>query len=1077
MTRLINFCWCWFKWGLIACAIAAALAVPYFYQRMDSEIRCRVEEHFAQHYPGLQVKIRSAVLMKGEGISVRGLSIVDPAAAGPGGELLTYDECFIACSTDLSGLLSGELSPKQIVIRRPMLRMTRRADGTWSAARLLPLPRFSEGASPEVRVENGTIEVFDPTKSPACSITVRDVNLTFSPVSAADSAIQGDSPIFAGRGGTAGANGSMAKIGTVPPTRRRRIQGTATGDYFRQVAFDGEVDLDRPALNLSGKIEGMEISPEMRGTLPDLQGCKLALLSSLRGETEAHFQVSYDPAAEERWKFDVTGQLAHGRFEDPRLPHHPLTEIQASIHLDNRGFSIPELKARSNQATLTLACSGGLGADSPMDLEGEIHQLPLDVDQQLLALVPDKLQQHWRELHPEGVIDAHVQLHCDGHHWTPRVRVKCQNVSFAFQDFPYQFDHGSGVLDLIDDALTFNVFVYSEKQLVHLKGAVRNPFSGATGWLQANCDALPLDKKLFDALPAESQPFAQSLNLRGAAMVELVLSQDIPNGPLHKHLRAWADKAVNCSLCYKDFPVAVSKIVGQAEMRDGNWWFRNLEGYNGTSRITGDATFLDTPKGDELVLRLNASNVPLDRELRDALPAGMGQVWTTLQPRGTIDLAANVHYLRRGDLLDVGVRAMPRSEACSLEPVQFPYRLENVQGVFTYGGGRLSFERFSAWHGAVKMGCNGACSFQPDGGWQLRLDRITVDGLRLDRQFMQFLPPQLKKNLGELNATGRISLPDGSLVVTRSGDPAKPADWQWSFPLDLNQVGLDCGVRLENLFGNVRVGGWSDGTRFQMRGETALWSMTYRDLQFTEVTGPFWIDEQKAMFGSWVAQQDNQSLARGQPPATPRHVVANVVGGTIYGDGFAFMGQQPSYRVQCHLVDADLAACDRELTGKDRNLRGRVLADAELRGTGHTARGLTGRGSLHLREANIYELQGMVALLKTLSLKPPDPNAFSTSDADFHIEDERVKFDKLNFNGDAFSLAGKGEMSFQGEMNVVFRATLGRGDAGIPLIRNLFASASQQILEIHGTGNVRNPQFKQEALPGLNQALKNLKEQ
>ena len=197
----------------------------------------------------------------------------------------------------------------------------------------MPLPRLDD-AMPEVRVENGTIEIFDPTKSPPCTLTLRDVNLSFSPI--------------------------PPPPGMPETTRRRRVQGTATGDNFRQVSFDGEVDIDRPAVNLTGKIEGLEISPEMREALPDMQGCNLALLASLRGETEAGFQISYDPAAEEKWKFDVNGNLTHGRLEDPRLPHYPLTEIQAAVHVDNRGFSISDLKARSNQATLSLSCSGGL---------------------------------------------------------------------------------------------------------------------------------------------------------------------------------------------------------------------------------------------------------------------------------------------------------------------------------------------------------------------------------------------------------------------------------------------------------------------------------------------------------------------------------------------------------------------------------------------------------------------------------------------------------------------------------------------------------------------------------------------
>jgi hypothetical protein len=1059
VTRLINFCWFWFKWGLIACAIGAALAVPYFYQRMDNEIRCRVEDLFARHYTGLQVKIRSAALMKGEGISIRGLSIVDPAAEGPGGELLNYDECFIACPTDLSGLLSGELRPTRIVIRRPTLRMTRRGDGTWSAARLLPLPRFTDGAIPEVRVENGTIEVFDPTKSPPCTTTFRDVNLSFSPLP------------------------DLSKLGTAPPpgqpetTRRRRVQGTATGDYFRQMIFDGEVDIDRPALSIAGRIEGMEISPEMHNTLADLQGCKLALLASLRGETEAHFEVSYDPAADERWKFDVTGQLAHGRFEDPRLPHHPLTEIQAKVHIDNRGFSIRDLTARSNQATLSLTCSGGLSTESPMDIDGEIRQLPLD--DQLMSVLPGELQRHWHELHPAGVIDAYVQIHFDGRAWRPRVRLHCRNVSFSHDIFRYQLEHGSGALELNDDRLSFDISASSENQPIHLAGEIRNPFTGATGWLRVRCEALPLDKKLWDALRPELQPLAVSLDLRGTAAVDLELSQDVANGPLHQHIRAWPD---HCSLCYKDFPVAVSKIVGQAgmvpvEMVDGNWWFRNIEGYNGTSRITGDGRFFCSPKGNELVLRLNAGNVPLDRELREALPTGMGQIWTMLQPRGIIDLTAGVHYLSRGNILDVSVRAEPRSETCSLEPSQFPYRLDNVQGLFTYDGGRLSFERFRASHGLVKLACSGTCSFQPDGGWQLQLDRVTVDRLRLDRQFMQILPEQLKKNLGELNVTGPISLHDGSVVVARAGDPNKPTVARWDFPLGLDQVGVDCGVRLENLSGNVRINGWSDGTRFQMRGELAVESMTCRDLQLTQVMGPFWIDEQKALFGSWVAQQDNQSLPRGQPPVAPRPVVAKIFAGTIYGDGFAFFGEQPQYRVQGRLVDADLATGDLELTGKNHNLHGRILADAELHGTGRTRTGLLGQGSFQLGKANIYELPAMVSLLKIVSIKAPDPNAFSTSNGNFRIEGEHVYFNKLDFNGDAISLSGKGELNFQGDMNVVFRATLGRGDAGIPVIRNLFAGASQQIMQIHGTGNIQDPKFDKEVLPGVNQALKNLQDQ
>ena len=81
----------------------------------------------------------------------------------------------------------------------------------------------------------------------------------------------------------------------------------------------------------------------------------------------------------------------------------------------------------------------------------------------------------------------------------------------------------------------------------------------------------------------------------------------------------------------------------------------------------------------------------------------------------------------------------------------------------------------------------------------------------------------------------------------------------------------------------------------------------------------------------------------------------------------------------------------------------------------------------------------MISMLKILSIKAPDPNAFSQSDIDFRIEGEHVYFDKLDFKGDAISLLGKGEMNFQGgNTHMVLAATVGRADAGLPALRNFF---------------------------------------
>jgi hypothetical protein len=58
----------------------------------------------------------------------------------------------------------------------------------------------------------------------------------------------------------------------------------------------------------------------------------------------------------------------------------------------------------------------------------------------------------------------------------------------------------------------------------------------------------------------------------------------------------------------------------------------------------------------------------------------------------------------------------------------------------------------------------------------------------------------------------------------------------------------------------------------------------------------------------------------------------------------------------------------------------------------------------------------------------------------------------------------------------VFTAIVGRADAGVPVLRNFFTGASQQFMQIHVDGNLRDPQITREAFPVVNQALKNLQE-
>jgi hypothetical protein len=1037
------------------------VTAAYLYHRVDEQIRSCVEQRIARRYANLKVSVRSAALVKGKGIEVRGLSIVEPGAEGPRAELVYCDELFLSCTTELADLLGGEPQITQVTIRRPTLRITRRPDGTWSAAKLLPLPRLSE-RPPEVTIENGTIEIFDPLKTPSSTLPIRGLSGTLSPPDPASPVPQG-----------------------------RKFRGTLSADHVRRVELEGRVDPQTLRWSLRGTAEGLDLSPELAETLPGPLAARLAVLRGLRGQGTLSFQASCDPAADVPYRFAVSGRIVRGRLDDPRLPH-PLTDLRATFRANNDGFTIDDLVARSGQAALHVLSARQAGFEpgkSPLWLHAEIHHLELD--QELFERLPPTLQEQWRKYRPQGQINApKVTLHFDGQRWHPDLSVQCLDVSLSYYKFPYLLEHGTGSLTWKEtpqgDALEAHLTAYSGSQAVYLDARVLNPTSGPSGWFEANGRDLWLDKKLLDALNDRPRAFVSSLHPSGTIDYSVRLWRDVPEGPWHKQFVIGLN---HCSMRYERFPYPLSNVCGTLKMEDDDWTFHKLTGTNDTGRITCQQGWLSSPQqGRQLYLRLAGTSVPLEEELRDALRPDIQRAWNNLRPRGTVNVVAELHYRPDQNKLSVNLTASPEGDSVWIEPVQFPYRLEKLRGVLVYEDGRVTFrgsnpgERFKAEHGPVKLETAGYCDLHRDGRLDLHLGRLTVDGLRLDdRDLVQALPGRLKKALAEIKPSGTIDL-HGDLVLesgARVGDPVR-SHWDLTAVFrPTPPVSIDCGVRLENLNGSVRLAGACDGRHFYSRGELAIDSLTCKDYQFTQVLGPLWIDDRQVLLGSWVDRRWDEAApggtsGRGVPnESASRPLTAKLFGGNVYGDAWIMLGPDPRYGLKATLSQADLSRFAQEVMAGRQNLRGKITATVNLRGAGRTLNGLGGQGTIQLREGDVYELPLMIALLKILSIRPPDQTAFSTADIDFRIEGEHIYFDPdcIRFSGDAISLRGAGEMDFQQSIRMTFHAIVGRGNLNIPLVKELFTGASQQIMLIHAGGTLQNPEIRKEPFPVVGQAL------
>ncbi|HJT31384.1 MAG TPA: AsmA-like C-terminal region-containing protein [Pirellulales bacterium] len=1047
---MIRFCWRSCKWIALLLVLAAAVAVPWFYHRFDDEVRRRVEARLAEQYPQLRVSVRSARLTVGQGVEIRGLSIVEPDVAGPTAELAYIEEVLLQGKTELAELLRGDLSIENIVIRRPTVRVTQRPDGTWSAARLLPLPKLSKNA-PRGTIENGVIEIVDPTKQQGGSFALRDAQLKFEPAGKENDKATGR------QGDKANRQTGRAPI---------RLQGHWTADHVQRIDVDATIDPSGKSWSIRGAVIGLDFSPELVSALPSAASRRLGELGSLRCAIKGRFLLTQGLPGKPDFAYELSGQLQRGRIDDPRLPY-PLIDLQAGFRVSPAGLLLSEATARNGQTTLRLDFERkGFARSSPYTLVAESRHMQFD--QQLRSILPLAWQNEWNKFMPGGEFDAQLRLDYDGRRWQPQLVISCRNVSFSYYNFPYRLERGQGRLELKDNLLDIELKAFSEGEEVRIVGQYHSPGAGARGFIKIRGDNLRLDEKLFLALKEKPRRIVRSLNPRGTFnfFVHLWHGNE-PKPVVHTHLELAFNR---CSLRYDEFPYPLDNIRGAMVMDDHVWQFNELTGTNDTGQVTCNGSLTPTPDGNDLRLSFVGEAVALEDELRDALgiqnPAA-ARFWRDLRPRGVVNLEAHIHHPPGRRKPDVTVTARPLYEpesglSASIEPSYFRYRLEKLRGQFHYEQGRMTLENVRAEHRGVKLNAAGVCTLDGEGGWRLRFERLEVDRLRADADLLQALGGRLKKVITDLRPKGPFNL-SGTLELASGGQPAGGLQANWSkFNVQCQGGAIDCGVVLENIFGGVVLSGSFDGQRFSCAGELAVDSMTYRDFQLTECLGPLWIDDGTVLLGR--AADARRSATR------PRRVTAKLYGGALLAEGRVTLAEQPRYSFYASLSGADLARFAQEAVAGRQKLTGQVAAEVDLHGAGRGLHNLEGRGVVRLRNAELYELPVMVALLKPLSGRLPDTTAFNTADVGFHLQGEHIYLNRIECNGDAVSLRGRGQMGLDRSIQLSFYALVGRGDGQLPLLDKLLSAASQQIMQIRVGGTLDNPVSHNELLPNIEEA-------
>ncbi len=1018
----------------------------YLSQQADSLLRSEVQRIFSARYPNLDLQLRSATWISGEGIQLKGIRIRDPQFAGETSEICEIEEVFFGFSATLERLWKGDVIIEAVRVRRPRIRAVQVGARTWNFSTLFPLPQFSR-SPPPIEIEDGVVDVA-PRGVPQGGLTFRDVQLRIW--GAADGPSLSDADV----------------------SHRRYLRGTFTGDFLRRVNIEGTIHPHTLQMNLQGTVDSLDVSPEFWASLPEGISRRIGLLANLRAQAAFGFRVFYD--ASQPLRFDVAGQFQQGRWDAARIPH-PLTDIAGRFHITDQTVRLDDLLAVSGATQIQIRQVEARYNETiePLLLDASITNLQMEPS--LVPLLPASLQRQWTKFFPSGAINLTTRLEWVSGRPQGSIRADLLDVSFAYAAFPYRLQQAQGSLrlDLAADRLDVNVTARADDQPLEIRGYVLHPLAVSQTQLSVTGRGIPLTDRLFAAvLNPRTQELLRALHATGKIDVWLGVSQDVPGIPARTQIQIGLQQ---CAIKFAGFPFAISNITGRMLKRENVWEFQDLAGTHGHSQIYAFGNLVPGTNGSTFSLRFSGRQIRLNSDLREALPKeAWRQVWDNLRPEGTVDLADGLYVYRTSGGNEIRFSATPSDDRTALEPVAFPYRLENLRGTLRFENGAVFVDNLRGRHGSCSFQTRASCETMPDGGWRLRLDDLWMDRLTVDRSLLTALPELVSNGLSRLNLGGPINV-RGTLEIgqlpraesaplpagTRLSSPPRVA-WSALATLAGNSAGTL--VPLQNIHGNIALRGLYTPDKFTSDGDLDIDSFSFRGIQCTDLRGPFRLENDRLLLGHVI-----EPAAGAEQPARP--LEAKVWDGIVRGGGWIRFHPLPEYQFSASLSQVNLAAAARDQQIDAPNLSGKIYAAVSVQGKGGDIQGLTGYGNFQLKDADIYELPLVVALLKILSVRRPDRTAFRECEGQFQIAGSHLYWDRLMFRGDAVSLVGQGEMDFDTRLRLTFRSLLGPNEMKIPVVKEVFRGASEQIILIHVGGTLKNPEVRRDPLPGVGQAL------
>ena len=747
-----------------------------------------------------------------------------------------------------------------------------------------------------------------------------------------------------------------------------------------------------------------------------------------------------------------------------------LEDVTGTIDFDEHDLGRLKLAARHGSGTFTIEGSSRLARRGRLDIKVSARDCQLD--EQLKGALPKKFARVWDALSPSGAADGEILVKREGPDAPQCIDAEVifrGKASAKYSGFPYPLKNLTGAVRFRGNEATFtNVAGKADQTECQINGVIGAiDTERPTVRLAIAARRVPVDDVLLAALPERGRQAVHALRASGivesvAADVRRAAGQDLD----YEVRAAFKDAKFN----FSGFPYAATDAAGELVIRPDHVEIKKLSAKHGQVPIGVAGKVHILAEGFGLDLDVDATDVPLDQELFQAVPAAVQNVWKQLSPAGSGDLKVSVQQNtpdRPGEL-DYQVEFQAKGMQARYE--DFPYQLRGLRGKVIATPGKVVLKDVTASWDQTRASLGGQILYDE------KSDRaelsIRASNVPIDKELLAAMPQQITPLTSQLLPKGSLDLELKKLCLSRSpappattpastapSQPASPpfrTTWNLDGSISFKDATINLGLDPKTLTGTIEGSAARSSKGMSLDAKIALVSLAVENRRLTDLHGRLVKGE-----GAFLRIDDFSAKAHG---------------GEIAGSAMIWLKQPLDYGIRLSVREVQLGDLfNAGITDpkKKLNIEGLLEGEIQLKDSGADPAATYAAGELTITQGKLTKLPIMLDLLHLITLSPPSNATFTQGNLKYQLRGDELVFQEIYLRGPGLSLLGSGTVNMKTkilDLNFLNGPRLPRMHS----VDELLEGIVRGIVGIKVTGTLEEPRPRSVPLSNLQEAIRQL---